>query len=148
MAAAGLQLGMKVTTKSDFQQIRRRAREGMKKSLFSAAALVRTIARRSIRRRKKISPPGGPPHDHGGPLKRGILFDVNKLRQTAVIGPTKISSKQGDATSDLEFGGERTVLVGKKKKRRRLRVKPRPYMGPALKKAEPRLVKFWRGSLR
>ena len=158
MVAAGLEVKLRAVVQDQFDRVRPRAKAGMKKSIFSAASLVRTIARRSIRKRTKnsrtkISKPGSPPHSHTGALKgrgraTGILFAVDSNRQNAVIGPVRATRKERGTPSRLEFGGTRTVIVGRRRRRRRLTVKARPFMGPALRKARPKLVEFWRESLR
>lgn len=57
------------------------------KNLHHAAATIRQTAQRSIRKRKKPSTPGAPPHTQGGQLKKSILYDVDPAKQRAVIGP-------------------------------------------------------------
>ena len=106
---------------------------------------VRTRARRSIRKRKGISPPGQPPHSHVGLLRDFIFFAYDPWQRSVVIGPVllRLSSK---VPSLLEYGG---VVVRRTKKRtRRLRYRPRPYMRPAFEQEKPRLPDLWRDSVR
>ena len=72
-------------------------------SLSHAAGYIYKAARNSIKRRKSSSLPGEPPHTQTGVLKRGIAYDVDKGRQTAVIGPTQ--SAVGIIAHTHEFGG-------------------------------------------
>jgi hypothetical protein len=97
------------------------------------------FARRSIKKRKKrstISPVGQAPYSHRGKgLKSSILFAVDKLRMSAIIGPS--ADIVGDSGHAHEFGGAF----------RGLNFQKRPFMGPALKKIESRLPSFWEASL-
>jgi hypothetical protein len=139
--------------------------------LARAGGLVRTIARRSIRKRKdKVSLPGNPPFGHGAELlKRFIFFGYDPHADSVVIGPAKLN-RSGDAPHLLEFGGTttlkraKTIRVGPQGRNRRgqftrgerkrlkagtrLRYQPRPFMGPALQKAAPKLPELWRNSVR
>jgi hypothetical protein len=105
-------------------------------SLGHAGAALRLTARRSIRTRKKASPPGTPPHTRRGQLKRAIAYAVDKQRGVVVIGPER--EAVGTSGSAHEFGG----------RYRRERYPKRPYMGPALEKLQDRLPDFWANSVR
>jgi hypothetical protein len=97
-------------------------------------ALVRTIAKRSIRKRKKASAPGQPPSSHTGLLKKFIWFGYEPGSKTVVIGPARLTGKnKGEAPSLLEYGKEFPA---------------RPYMGPALEKAQPELPGMWKNSVK
>jgi hypothetical protein len=58
------------------------------KALTRIGALVRKIAQRSMRKRKKVSSPGEPPSAHEGGLRRNIYFAYDPASTTVVIGPT------------------------------------------------------------
>jgi len=61
-------------------------------------AFVRTAARSSIRRRKRVSAPGEPPSSHTGLLKRLIFFGYDRQRRSVVIGPQRLSrARHGEA---------------------------------------------------
>jgi len=121
-------------------------------------AFVRTAARSSIRRRKRVSAPGEPPSSHTGLLKRLIFFGYDRQRRSVVIGPQRLNlpgrqagQKIGDAPEALEQGGFSTVIEGssrRSRRRRRMRIKARPFMGPAFEKERPKLPAMWAGSLR
>jgi len=106
-------------------------------------AYVRGIAKRSIRRRanrRKSSPPGRPPYTHTGAIKRAVLFAAGA--DDVLIGPS--ASVIGRIGHTHEFGG---IEPAQKRKPQR-RYPPRPFMGPALAVAWPRLPGFWRDSIR
>lgn len=117
--------------------------------LSKAGAFIRTAARSSIRRRKAPSPPGKPPSSHTGLLKKFIYFGYEPDSDSVVIGPVKLN-KPGAAPSVLEHGGK--TLIHKRRRgrvvRRRVSIKPRPYMGPTLEKERPKLPKLWKNSVR
>ena len=50
-------------------------------------AYVRRAAQHKVHTSDKPSQPGTPPHSKTGALKRGILFGVEKRRQSVLIGP-------------------------------------------------------------
>lgn len=108
--------------------------EATVKSLGHAGALVRLIAKRSIKRSPEKSAEGSPPHTRKGLLKRAILFAREKGR--VIIGPS--ARIAGPAGVPHEFGG----------RFRQERYPKRPFMGPALRKAADRLPKFWKQSVR
>lgn len=139
--------------------------------LVRSGALVRTIARRSIRKRKKSAQPGSPPSAHAGHLRRKIFFAPDATRGSVVIGPELFNTSPIDivntqpATETLEYGGKigirevydkgqwkRRSLVknlrGKRKRIRYVTVKARQYMGPGFDQALPQLNEFWRNSIR
>ncbi len=121
-------------------------------ALSRAGAFIRTRAKTSIRKRKKISAPGKPPSSHEGTLRRLIFFGYEPAGRTVVIGP--VAHGKGEAPSLLELGGtvNRTVIRrrhGKyRAKKQRMTYKPRPFMGPAMVKELPNLPKRWQGSVR
>lgn len=81
---------------------------------------VRTIARRSMRRRKKgVSAPGQPPLAHTGKLRDGIWYAYDPKTKSVVVGPTRFNQisyvfdgggqgrnfRAGAIPAILEFGG-------------------------------------------
>lgn len=129
-------IAVKVTTKQSIDKVKRKAQQGNFNSLGHAAAALRLVARRSIRRGKKASMPGSPPNTRRGQLKRSIMYAVDKQRGVALIGPDfDLVATAGKAH---EFGG----LF------RRERYPKRPFMGPALEKVKDRLPPMWAGSIR
>ena len=128
-----------------------------RRAMVRQGQLIRTIAKRSIRKRKGASRPGEAPHSHRGHLRRFLFYSYDRLRQTVVIGPTALSaraivpplleaggavkSKRGRLISDGK-GGQRWVARGVRQTYR-----PRPFMGPALAKAKPYLAETFRGTV-
>lgn len=131
-------MSLKVKTRMDVQKTLRRIRKsrGLYKSLQHAAASLRTIAQRLLRPKKGASSAGSPPHSRTKRLKHAILYSVDRDGQSAVIGPAL--SKIGRVGGVHEHGG---FYKGTK-------YDARPFMGPALEKAKPKLPKHWAGSVR
>ena len=113
-------------------------------------AFVRTTARHSIRKRRRTSAPGEPPSSHTGLLKRFIFFGYDRERRSVVIGPARLNQKVGDAPAALEYGGMSTVVEGlrRRRRKRRIRIAARPYMGPSFEKEKPKLPAMWASSIR
>ncbi len=120
----------------DGKPVRRAADRAIVNGLGHAGALIRKIARNSIKRNAKASPAGQPPHTRRGQLKRAILFAVEKSAGRVVIGPA--AEMVGDSGKAHEFGG---WFRGQ-------RYPARPFMQPALEESRPRLPAFWRASVR
>ena len=99
-------------------------------------AYVRRAAQHKVHTSDKPSLPGTPPHSKTGALKRGILFGVEKRRQSVVIGPSE--RFVGESMSAHEFGG----------RYRKERYPKRPLMGPTLKESAPRLSRLWEDAVK
>ena len=113
-------------------------------------AFVRRGAKSSIRKRKRASAAGEPPSSHTGLLKRFIFFGYERNRRSVVIGPMRLNQAVGDAPEALEYGGTSTIVTGlrSKRKKRRVRIAARPYMGPAFEQEKPKLPAMWANSVR
>lgn len=126
----------------------RRTEKANVRALFRISAFIATTAKRSMRKRKKASPPGTPPSAHEGDrFGRGFLlrelmqFEVERKNLSAVIGPKKIRSKtlgkvraRKPVPNLHEFGG--ALRYEDDQGRGKRAVYPaRPYMAPALEKA-------------
>jgi hypothetical protein len=128
-----------------------------RKVLSKFGAFVRTSARSSIRTAKGRSKPGRPPHSHSGLLKRFLFFGWDPSSRSVVIGPEKLNGKNyGDAPDVLEHGGD-TVIKGYPLSRAQIKkypngkkiiIKKRPYMDPALEKNIDLLPPMWRNSVK
>lgn len=113
-------------------------------------ALTRKIAKQSIRYRKAVSLPGDPPSCHGKGrwgLRGLIYYGYEPTRRTVVIGPVRFADGGADL---LEYGGTRRVVRRRRGKRQRVRqqYKARPFMGPAMEEAKPKLPALWAESVR
>ena len=114
--------------------------------LSKFGAYVRRTAKSSIRKRKAISAPGKPPSSHTGLLKRFILFGYDPAKRSVVIGPLRLTrGGRGDAPRALEEGG--TTQVVRRGRKKRVKIKARPFMGPAMEKEKPKLPQMWRNSV-
>lgn len=106
-------------------------------------ALIRTIARRSIRKRKRPSNPGDPPTSRTGLLKNFLFYSWDPSTQSVVVGPEKLFGVSSvDAPEALEFGGTSRDARG-----RRLKIEARPFMAPALDQAKSKLPELWKGAV-
>ena len=168
--ATRLTVGIRVKEiRFDAQKVLAAAERGNRRAMFRAGGYVRRVARSSIRKRKRSSSAGKTPHGHTGELKRSIQFGVEP--GGVIIGPAAISSSSNKFTAGpapisetLEYGGEikikevyhkghwvrRTLaknVTGLRTRTRKVRVAPRPYMGPALKTSLPTVSQFWANSV-
>ena len=114
-------------------------------------AFVRRTARSSIRKRKRVSEPGQPPSSHAGFLKRFIFFAYEPQRRSVVIGPVRLGQKIGDAPAALEHGGPSQAMARGRRHKRQVRavtIRPRPFMGPAFAREQPKLPAMWANSVK
>ena len=134
----------------DTKAVRSKLDAATRRVLSKFGAFVRRGARSSIRKRKRISTPGEPPSSHTGLLRRFIFFGYDPRQRSVVIGPARLNQKIGNAPAALEYGGTSTVIEGLrgKRKKRRVRMAARPYMGPAFETEKPKLPAMWRDSVR
>ena len=134
----------------DRAKVCRRVDTATRRVLSRFGAFVRRGAKSSIRTRKRASAPGQPPSSHTGLLRRFIFFGYDPTRQSVVIGPQRLSQKTTDAPHALEYGGTSTVIEGlrRRRRKRRVRIAARPYMGPAFEQERPKLPAMWRDSVR
>ena len=143
-------IGMDVKTVFfDRKAVRSAVDRTARRVLSRFGAFVRRAAKSAIRKRKRASAPGEPPSSHTGLLRRFIFFGYDRQRRSVVIGPARLNQKVGDAPHALEHGGMSTVVEGLRgrRRRRRVRIKARPYMGPAFEQERPKLAAMWRGSI-
>lgn len=96
-------------------------------SLYAVGYLISTIAKGKISRSRDRSPPGQPPATRRGLLRRAIRYAVSDDKRSVVVGPTH--QMVGTAGKAHEFGG----------RYKRQRYPKRPFMGPALQEALPKI---------
>jgi len=114
-----------------------RIRRGIKpdRSLSRASYLIRQAAQAQFTSGKDASPPGRPPHTRRRRLPKSILYDVDKRREEAVIGPAYHMA--GTSGKPHEFGGEY----------RGGQYPARPFMGPALTAVADQIPRQFAGML-
>lgn len=90
----------------DQPKIMAAVQKAKKRSLSAQGAFIRKSARSSIRKSKKSAVPGQPPKSHKGTL-RLIFFVWDPNTESVVVGPVKVTSKEGRIVPKLlEEGGE------------------------------------------
>lgn len=152
----------------DREKVIRQVDRAKRAALSKSGAFVRRSAKSSIRKRKKVSRPGQPPSSHEGSLRRLIMFGYDPSAGSVVAGPLKFGNT--DAPRNLEFGGRTTVTryrykhtrsgatdasfrgedrrgVRRTRERIQVRIRPRPFMGPALEREARRMPQMWRNSV-
>lgn len=97
-------------------------------------SLIRTIAKRAIRKRKAVSQPGSPPTSRTGILKKFLFYSWDPSTQSVLVGPEKLAGAKTMAPRALEFGSN-TIAA-------------RPYMRPALDAAMAKLPELWNGAIK
>jgi len=132
----------------DRERVLRAVNRAKRAVLSKAGAFIRTTARHSIRKRKGTSKPGQPPFSHEGSLRRLILFGYDQAAESVVVGP--VGFKGSKAPNVLEFGGttEAPRYWRKRLRKKRIRIRQRRFMGPALEKERPKLPRLWANSVR
>ncbi len=129
-------------------------RNAAQKSMLGHAVRRGFGVKSRVSNREGISKPGEPPRPHTGDLVRFIFFAFDRENQSVVIGPTLLNRGSG-APEILEYGGTATMMRrprGAKNKTQRVptrvRIEPRPFMGPARDKELPKLPGMWRDSIK
>jgi phage gpG-like protein len=117
------------------KRVKNAAKRATYRNLGHAGAVIRLTARRSIRRSKKPSKPGKPPHTRKGQLKRSLRYAVEKRKERLLIGP--VYTVVGRSAMAHEFGG----------KYKKQKYPKRPLMGPALEKNKSKLPRLWANSI-
>jgi hypothetical protein len=128
--------GFKVKSYFHPKRVKNAAKKASFRNLGHAGAAIRLTARRSIRRSKKPSSSGQPPHTRKGQLKRALRYAVDKDKGSVIIGPTY--TMVGRSGMAHEFGGK---FRGQKYPQRR-------FMGPALAKNQSKIPKLWANSVK
>ncbi len=96
---------VRIRVRSNFnaRKIESKVDDATFRSLGHAGGTIRKTAIRSIRRSKRPSRPGTPPHTPTGHLKRVVRYVVDKEREEVAIGP--VNSYARTIWSLHEFGG-------------------------------------------
>jgi len=107
-----------VRTQFDKTKLKKKVETATFTSLRHAGGAIGKTARFSIRRRKKPSRPGSPPHTQTGMLRRVIRYEVTNNKTNVIIGP--VNEVAGRLWNLHEFGGVATKR--RKLKQHRFRV--------------------------
>ena len=116
-------LAVKVAIDLRMKALRKKVARARRMWLQDSARRVRLEAKRSIRKSKEPSEPGEPPKSKSGKVRKSIFYKVG--RRDAWVGPTR---PEGSHANILEGGAEH--------------MDPRPFMGPALERARPKIRRF------
>jgi hypothetical protein len=125
------------------------------KNLSKAGSFIQRSARSSLRRRKKVSPPGEPPSVHTKDrvaTLKNIWFVFEPRQRSVVVGPLKLNGSrlEGSNRSTVpalhELGG--FAVVTSRKQKRRAKYARRPFMGPAMERELPKFVGLWANSVK
>jgi len=130
----------------DTKAVTSRVDKATRKVLSKFGAFVRTGAKHSIRKRKAVSEPGGPPSSHVGLLRKLIYFGYDPGRKSVVIGPTPLHGT-AEAPPLLEYGGK-AWRRGRKGRQVMATYRARPFMGPAFEQEKPKLPAMWASSVK
>jgi hypothetical protein len=148
--------------------------DARRRVLTRAGAFIRRTAVQSIRPGvrsvagvRKHSRPGKPPKSWTGLLKNFIWFGYDSATRSVVIGPARLGGRnQGEAPHTLEYGGTagireyqlsgglwvrqapKRLRAGRPTRIQNVRIAPRPFMGPSLRKNLPKLPGLWENSIR
>lgn len=135
-------IGASVSVTATTGAVKDAADKATAENVGQAAGRIRKDAIASITPSDMPSPPGQPPHTHGGRNRKGkgklpksILFAVDKSAGDAVIGPAR--SKAGTVGQAHEFGGR---YKGEQ-------FAERPFMGPALDRQQTKFAASFAGSI-
>lgn len=131
----------------DRKKVQNAADKATRRNLSRMGAFVRTRAKTSMRKGRGVSEPGEPPRAHVGLIRKFVLFAYEAARKAVVIGPARLSGVIGNAPEALEHGGTSEVHV-RGGKTRRVTIRARPFMRPALEKELSQVPKLWRDSVR
>lgn len=179
-ATPRLEFSMKLETfRSGFldrEAVLEKTSKAARRVMMRWGGFVRTWARRLLRRRKKVSPPGQPPSVHSRDKVanlKNILFAYVPQRESVVVGPAGLNQVNLVGTSRqtvpgiLEQGGtvtiheespnqglhwfrrdlRRTAKSWKLYRTRRATYEPRPFMGPAYRAGLAKLPEWLAGSV-
>ena len=123
-----MQIGVKAAKALFFDRPVRQAVDRTKlKVLSKYGAFVRRTARASIRNRKGKTPPGRPPANRTGLLKKFIYFVRDPAADSVLIGPAKLNTTDPPGLEWLEENF--------------------PFMGPAHEENLPKLPGMWKDSI-
>lgn len=112
----------------DRAEVIRAVDKARRQAMSRIGGSVRKWAQYSMKKRKGPSRPGTPPNVHAGQIKKFLYYAYDSIARSVVVGPVRIPGATGTAPRVLEEGGK-TVRLNPV---RVVKVRARPYMGPAL----------------
>lgn len=139
----GLRIGMDPSIFFNTRRVRDAVDRAKRRVLIRQGSYLRTVARHLIHRRRGASAPGNPPHSHVGLLREQLFYGYDRPAESVVVGP-RVFKPNLDMPGVHEFGG----TLPSRRGHRAARYPARPYMGPALERAEPKLASFWHDSVK
>ena len=180
LTAGGQAIGVKLRWSFNAPEVEKLIGKRKRSVLNHQGALVRKIARRSIRRKGRAraapksergrtrwiqeirkpphSPPGHPPFTHTGFLREDIVYAFDPRHESVLVGPWRspwlnalhefggsvgMTEYEGGGVSFLLRSTQRAPRHTKRVKSFTARYPARPFMGPALEKAQPDLTRMW-----
>jgi hypothetical protein len=145
--ANGLRLTVKVVDKVwEPEKVLAAAATMKRKNLYKTGALVRTIARNSIRRGKGKAPLGAPPVQHTNPGLKLIKFSVDTALEDVTVYTEPFDAIGINVPKVLEFGGYQETKATKGRKQRRSKFTRHPFLAPAEEKARATYPDLWANS--
>lgn len=140
----------------DRQRVIDAAGRGRVRALNRIGGFLRTVARRSMRKRPGASPPGKPPHSHVGLLRDGIFYGYDRGQDSVVVGPALLRTRGRDGVPVSGTVPQVLEQGGKVRRERRggqeeiVNVQARPLMGPALEtgRKSDKLSQAWKDVVR
>lgn len=132
----------------DSAKVQKQMDAATRRGMNTIGGYTRRVARTSLKVNKDPSEPGRPPHirSKGSPLRSLLLYGYEHATKSVVIGPAALGAAVTPAV--LEFGG--TVKPKRNRRgrpRRPSKIKPRPYMGPALELTQTKIPDVFDGIL-
>ena len=131
-------VGLDTTVLFNTRAVTQAVDRAKRRVLVAQGAYLRKIAQHQIPDRRGPSRPGNPPHSHTGILRQRLFFAYDRAAESVVVGPQVFNPS--DAPGLLEHGG----LIPRTGKP----LAARPFMGPALERAEPKLASLWHDSVK
>jgi hypothetical protein len=132
----------------DAEKILNAAGKAIVKNLNYIGGYVAKVARHSIKKgsRHQVSTAGAKPLSHTGLLKKHIYYGYNPMHESVIVGPALLNTKSKNAPAALEYGGQ--SIAYSKKGKRKINVKARPYINPALLSSRRKIADIWKNSIK
>lgn len=147
MVSGGIKLTLKLDLLMTPEKVLSAAEKMKRRNLYKTGALVRTIARNSLRRGKEKAAPGQPPKVHTNPGLKLIKFSVDTTIDDVVVYTEPFNSVGVNVPRVLEEGGYQEIKRQKGKKTpKRSKYVRNPFMAPAEVIAREKYPELWANS--